>query len=92
MCLSNILFSPFSQENLPCLFTIKLLEWPFEVQRGKDKCSPQQVGSTRREVRAGAGRSRAARLWQVPPRQQAFPDGLNKKKKLANVTGLSLKA
>ena len=91
MSLNNILLSPFSQENLLCLFTMKLLEWPLEVKRGKDRYSPQQVGSTRREVRAGAVR-RTARLWQVPPRQQAFPDGLNKKRKLANATGLCLKA
>lgn len=71
---------------------MKLLEWPFEVKRGKDRRLPQQVGSTRREVRAGAVRSRTARLWQVPPWQQAFPDGLNKKRKLANATGLCLKA
>lgn len=53
MSLNNILFSPFSQENLLCLFTMKLLEWPFD-ERGKDRQHPQQVGSTRREVRAGA--------------------------------------
>lgn len=38
-----------------------------------------------------AGRNRAARLQQVPPRQQVLPDGLNERK-LANTTGLCLKA